>query len=218
MCAVIEPRSVSTTSRVPPSLQRSCSGSAASWATVKGWTSMSPIAIGSASRAKRSVAGAPKPPVARQVPRLIHSGSRSRSASARAQPMWSPCSWVTNTASRSEAARPARASRVSSSLSEKPASTSSRVVVMPLDASTTVALPPLPLPMLRKRITRRRACASGRSLQVFEEQADDPLAGFAAFGLALRIEDGDGAGGAAFGGDLDPVLGQAARPRPSCRS
>ena len=33
----------------------------------------------------------------------------------------------------------------------------------------------------------------GRSLQVVEEQADDALAGVAAFRLALRIEDGDGA-------------------------
>ena len=43
--------------------------------------------FGSPSRAKRSISVMPKPPVARQVPRLIQTGSRSRSASARAQPM-----------------------------------------------------------------------------------------------------------------------------------
>ena len=145
--------------------------------------------------------------MARQVPRLIHSGNASRSDSATAQPMWSPCSWVTKTASRSVAASPARASRTSSSRSEKPASTRSRVVVIPLVPSTTVALPPLPLPRLRNRITRRRAC---RSLQVVEKQAGDALAVLAAFRLALRVEHGDGAA-SAFSGDLDAVLGQAVR-------
>jgi hypothetical protein len=83
---VIEPRSVSTTSTELPSLQRSCSGSAASWATVKGRTSRSPTGIGSPSRANASRAGAGHGPMARQVPRLIHTGMSWRSLRVRAQP------------------------------------------------------------------------------------------------------------------------------------
>ena len=70
--------------------------------------------------------------------------------------------------------------------------------MMPLVASTRVALPLLPLPRLQKRIiaVARGGAARARPAplaQVFEEQVDDPLAGFAGLGLALRIEDGDGA-------------------------
>src|SRR6478735_4961281 len=119
------------------------------------------------------------------------------------------------TASRSPGSRPARARRVSSSRSEKPASTRRRVVVIPLVASTTVALPLLPLPRLQKRIMaaavqRRRAVArpAGPSLaQVFEEQVDDSRAGFAGFRLALRIEDGHRRR-RTLAVDLHPVLGQ----------
>src|SRR5260370_151538 len=108
----------------------------------------------------------------------------------------------------SEAARPARARRVSSSLGEKPASPGRRGVRIPLGASTTRALPPLPPPRPRKRITRRVAGAR-RSLQIVEKQADDPFAVVAELGLALRVENRDRAH-RAFGGDLDAVLGQAA--------
>src|SRR5450755_621697 len=96
--------------------------------------------------------------------------------------------------------RPARARRVSSSRSEKPASTRSRVVVMPLVASTTVALPLLPLPRLRKRITPRAGFRS--SLQVVEQEPGNALAVVAVLGLARRIEDRDAAA-RTFARDLD---------------
>src|SRR5450755_2908026 len=122
--------------------------------------------------------------------------------------MWSLCSWVTKTASRSLAARPARARRVSSSRNEKPASTSRRVVVMPLVASTTVALPLLPLPRLQKRITPAPARPVPVPLaQVFEQEVDDALAVLGRFRLAGRVEHRDRAR-VALGADLDPVLGE----------
>src|SRR5688572_25954421 len=90
-----------------------------------------------------------------------------------------------NTASRSPHASPARASRASNSRSEKPQSISRRLVLAPLRASTIVALPPLPLPRLQKRIARpvRR-----RLLQVFEQHRRDALAGFAVLGCSLAVE------------------------------
>ena len=67
----------------------------------------SPTTMASPSRAKRSrPSGKAGSPSARQVPRLVHSGRPWRRDSASAQPTWSPCSWVTNTASRSADRQP----------------------------------------------------------------------------------------------------------------
>src|SRR6185369_4690739 len=208
MCSVIEPRSVRTPTLALPSPQRSWSGSAASCATVNGVSSRSPSATFSPSRTKPSRSGTAVSPSARHVPRLIQTARRCFSANAIAQPMWSLCSWVTKTASRSVGSRPARASRNSSSRSEKPASTSSRVVVMPPDPSTTVALPVLPLPRLQKRITLALSAGRDALAKVLEQQARDPLAVLGRLRAALRVEDGDGAQ-LTLRGHLDAVLREA---------
>src|SRR5438067_912766 len=143
--------------------------------------------------------------MARQVPRLIHTGTPCRRARLMAQPIWSPCSCVMNTASSSSGAKPARASRAVSSRSAKPQSTSTRVEVMPLRASTSSALPLLPLPRLQKRITARQV-----SFEVVDQEADDALAGLAVLRLALRVQHRHGAS-LAFALDLHTVLGRAAQ-------
>src|SRR6185295_12201661 len=171
------------------------------------------MVIASPSRAKRRKGGVSTPPIARQVPRLIQTGRPKRRPRLKAQPTWSPCSWVTNTASSSSGASPARASRVRSSRSEKPQSTSTRLQVLPLRASTTVALPLLPLPRLQKRIIaggpRRTGGATGL-LEVFDQQADDALACLAVLGLALAVEHGHRAA-LAFALDLHAIA-----RRPAC--
>src|SRR4051812_2954573 len=110
-------------------------------------------------------------------------------------------------ASRSVAARPTRARRWSSSRSEKPQSMRTRDTATPSSASTTVALPVLPLPRLQKRTGETRGRVRGL-LQVFDEQAHDPLAGLAGLGAALRIEHRDGAAGVALALDRDAVARQ----------
>src|SRR5882724_79797 len=87
-----------------------------------------------------------------------------------------------NTASMSPVPMPTRASRACSSRSEKPQSTSTRVVVMPPLASIRVALPVLPLPRLQKRIVPKR------SLQVVDQQLDDALAVVAVLGVAFGTQ------------------------------
>src|SRR5438445_7320704 len=152
------------------------------------------------SRAKFRRPGSAGSPTARQVPRLIHTAMPLRRARLSAQPMWSPCSWVTKIASMSSGSRPLRVSRASNSRNVKPQSTSTRVVVMPSLPSTSVALPPLPLPRLQKRIT---------SLQILDEQRDDLLAGLAVLRRARRIEHRHRAA-VAIALDGDAVLGRAA--------
>ena len=71
--------------------------------------------------------------------------------------MWSLCSWVMNSASSSATATPMRARRRPSSRRPSPASISTRVRVVPLDASTRVALPELPLASEQKRSMRDAA-------------------------------------------------------------
>ena len=97
------------------------------------------------------------------------------------------------TASSWLAARPARASRASSSRSEKPQSTSSRVMVAPLPASTTSALPALPLPRLQKRISGRRSPGRGAGGGHFSSSASSltmrlPMSPFSGAPLASSTE------------------------------
>src|SRR5437016_4257166 len=106
---------------------------------------------------------------------------RSRSASDRAHPMWSPCSCVTKIASICSASMPAEPRRLPSSRMPSPQSTSRCVTCVPSRAWTTVALPLLPLPRLLKRSV---TC----SFQVFGEQADDLLRDRRGLGRALGIE------------------------------
>ena len=101
MCAVIEPRSVST----PRQRAAVAAAQLQRLGGVVGDGERAQLEV--ADRDRLAVAGEAQarrraePPIARQVPRLIHSGMPWRSASVSAQPMWSPCSWVTKTASRS---------------------------------------------------------------------------------------------------------------------
>src|SRR5260370_40143478 len=115
---------------------------------------MSPIATGSSPHNTCRSTSAVSAPVARAVPQLIWSGSDPLRASVSALPMWSLCSWVIRIASRRSTPKPTRPSLRSTSFAEKPQSSSTRVVVVPLDATTTSALPSLPLPRLVKRTHR----------------------------------------------------------------
>ena len=158
-------RSVSMPRRAPPSVQVSCSGSCGivrhrEGLQLAGRRSRSPrrrgrsAAVAGQRRARRS---------ARQVPRLIHSGrpwrrgERQRAADVVAVLVGHE-DGVEVGQRQAGARQPAASSR-----SEKPQSTSTRRRrACRCGASTTVALPPLPLPRLQKRITRRRACAPRR--------------------------------------------------------
>src|SRR5260370_41827532 len=71
-------------------------------------------------------------------------------------------------ASISSARTSSRARRRSTSFAEKPQSSSTRVVVVPLTDSTSNALPSLPLPRLAKRILENL-------VQLRVQQRDDSL-------------------------------------------
>src|SRR5438105_1156354 len=109
---------------------------------------------------------------------------RSRSASDRAQPMWSPCSCVTKIASICSASMPAEPRRLPSSRMPSPQSTSRCVTCVPSRAWTIVALPLLPLPRL---LNRSVTCL----FQVFGEQLDDLLRDARGLGRALGVEHRD---------------------------
>jgi hypothetical protein len=109
-----------------PSVQRSCSGSRASCGTVKGCTLMSPTA-NSASVA-RQVQQAVEIAAGRGEPRAFAhpDGNAVARASEWAQPMWSPCSWVTKTASMSLGQQPGLREPLVELLDAQPQSTSRR--------------------------------------------------------------------------------------------
>src|ERR1700744_6623951 len=103
-------------------------------------------------------------------------------ARVNALPIWSECSWVIRIASSSSTRIPSRANRRSISFAEKPQSSSTRVVVVPLPASTPNALPSLPLPRLANRI--------GETLvQLRVQQRNDPLGVRRVIELTICIDD-----------------------------
>src|SRR5438132_3570713 len=115
----------------------------------------------------------------------MYTGMRSRSAKARAQPMWSACSCVMKMASSWSASMPARPRRLCNSRTPRPQSTSRWVTRVASRAWTTVALPLLPLPRLLKRIVTRGL------LQVLLQQRDDLLRHRRRVGCAARVEHRD---------------------------
>src|SRR5579864_128576 len=119
-------------------------------------------------------------PTARAVPQLVCSGIDHFRASVNALPMWSPCSWVIRMASRLLTLKPRRARRRSTSFAENPQSSSTRVVVVPLCASTSSALPSLPLPRL--------ANLTVRLVQLCMQQRHDTLRVRRRIHLAVRVE------------------------------
>src|SRR5438093_11557697 len=129
----------------------------------------------------------------------MYTGMRSRSASWRAQPMWSPCSWVTKIASSWSAIMPAAPRRLSSSRMPRPQSISRCATWAPLRAWTTVAFPELPLPRLLNRITE------GPLLQVLGDHLHDALRVDRRLRRAAGIQHRHG-GGLAVGLQVDPVL------------
>src|SRR3978361_722706 len=85
-------------------------------------------------------------------------------------------------ASISSARTSSGARRGSTSFAEKPQSSSTRVVVVPLTDSTSNALPSLPLPRLAKRI--------GENLvQLRVQQRDDPLCVSGRIHLSVGVDD-----------------------------
>ena len=93
-----------------------------------------------------------------------------RRASERAQPTWSPCSWVTNTASSSEGCSP-RGPRACRTRAAKPQSSRARWTCRRRG----------PRPPWRCRRCRCRGCRSASArrrpyFRFFEQQADDALA------------------------------------------
>src|SRR5471032_2288253 len=128
--------------------------------------------------------GASSAPTARAVPQLMCNGMDHLRASVSAPPMWSACSCVIRMASIWSARTSRRARRRSTSFAEKPQSSSTRVVVVPLTDSTSNALPSLPLPRLAKRI--------GENLvQLGMQQRDDPLRVSRCIYLAVGVDHGD---------------------------
>lgn len=143
-----------------PSEQVNCKGSLASCGTVNGMSCKSARSILWPSRAVLRRPFHSQGPMAIWVPWLIHTGILKRRAKVDAQPMWSPCSWVMNTASMSDGCTPASASRRSRCFKPKPQSTNTRVVLAPDPVdSIRVPLPVLPLPRLLnlKNLPARRS-------------------------------------------------------------
>ena len=160
---------------------------------------------------------ASSPPIARQVPRLVHSGGRPwRAPGPSAQPTWSPCSWVTNTASSAGRLQSgARQPRLELAQRET-AVDHDRWTCRPSRASTTVALPPLPLPRLQKRIGAGRPYFSSSSSRPtmrwpFSPASGAPWALSTATGAAIAVAlDLDAVAQRAAGGvGLAEQLGEA---------
>ena len=103
---------------------------------------------------------------------------------------------------------PARASLDSNSFSEKPQSTTTRLVRPPLRDSITEELPPLPLPKLQKRIIGA-PLPLPRLFQLVEQHRGDAFAGIAGFSCALAVEHRHHAS-LAFSLDRDAVARRAA--------
>src|ERR1700756_4093465 len=114
----------------------------------------SPIATASSPHSTCRSTSASSAPTARAVPQLMYNGIDHLRASVSALPMWSLCSWVIRMASTPSPLAPSRVRRRSTSLAEKPQSSRTRVVVAPLCASTSKALPSLPLPRLANLTVR----------------------------------------------------------------
>src|ERR1700754_4879507 len=137
-------------------------------------------------------------PTARAVPQLMYTGTDHLRASVSALPIWSLCSWVMTMPANGAASRPSRVSRRSTSFAEKPQSSRARVVVVPLWASTTSALPSLPLPRLANR--------TAASVQLCMQQRHDALRVRRRIDLPVRIDHGDLRHGVAGWAHIDEVF------------
>src|SRR5712691_5091769 len=150
MCAVEQPVSVRTPSRLAPSESTYCTGSRASCGTVNGCTRRSPTEKPRCESIRLHGHSSGSAPVSRRaasVPCVSHTGIPKRFASGNTPSPWSACSCVTIIPARSEGARPTRARRDTVSRSENPQSSMRHVRA----TSTTSALPRLPLPSEAKR-------------------------------------------------------------------
>src|SRR5258708_29557933 len=140
----------------------------------------SPIATASSPHSTCRSTSASSAPTARAVPQLMYNGIDHLRASVSALPMWSLCSCVIRMASRPSTPAPSRVRRRSTSLAEKPQSSRTRVVVAPLCASTSKALPSLPLPRLAKR--------TARLVQLRVQQRHDALRVGLVIHLPVRVQ------------------------------
>src|SRR5919197_2992681 len=189
------PMSVTTPSFTAPSESTNCTGSAASCGTVKGSTSMPPMAARSPARTKSVRTPScilPAARNARSVPCISTTSTLCAAAKSKAQPAWSSCSCVTRTASISAGSRPSRARRRSVSRRFKPQSISTRV----RSACATRQLPPLPLASEAKR---------SKLLQLLVQQRENALRGLRAVCGPVLVQDVYLARGARLG-DLHTIL------------
>src|SRR6266581_2525895 len=150
MCAVAQPVSVRTPSRLAPSESTYCTGSRASCGTVKGCTSTSPTEKPPCESIRLNAHSSASAPISRRaasVPCVSHTGIPKRRANGNTPSPWSACSCVTIIPERSGGSRPTRARRDTVSRTENPQSSMRRV----RPTSTTSALPWLPLPSEAKR-------------------------------------------------------------------
>src|SRR5712691_10105361 len=188
MCAVEQPVSVRTPSRLAPSESTYWTGSRASCGTVIGCTSRSSTGKLHCESIRlnehSSSASASVSRRATSVPCVSHTGTPKRRANGNTPSPWSACSCVTSIPRRSEGSRPTRARRDTVSRSEKPQSSMRHVRA----TSTTRALPWLPLPSEAKRITEAApdlrdqsaqgyfscCCSRERILRAVSEDAGSP--------------------------------------------
>ena len=103
----------------------SCSGSRASCGTVKGCMQRSPTSMSRPSQRELQQAFEVRPADgSRRCPRSSRPGCARAAPAARAQPMWSPCSWVMKIASMLLGQQPGRAQARVELAQPKPQSTS----------------------------------------------------------------------------------------------
>src|SRR5882762_2671736 len=182
MCAVEQPVSVRTPSRLAPSESTYWTGSRASCGTVNGCTSRSPTEKPRCESIRLNGHCAASAPVSRRaanVPCVSHTGIPKRLANGNTPSPWSACSCVTTIPERSEGARPTRARRDTVSRSENPQSSMRHVRA----TSTTSALPRLPLPSEAKRTKPLRL------FQLLLQQGENPTCRLGGIQAALLVED-----------------------------